>query len=74
MSILRLRMSFLTAYNFAKRQSLEVQYTLCSDSGTLEIKARGRYRQTVTARLLPPVETRPRDVRHVFSDVVNDVS
>lgn len=28
----------------------------------------------VTARLLPPVETRPRDVRHVFSDIVNDVS
>ncbi|NKC50226.1 hypothetical protein HED63_02930 [Ochrobactrum cytisi] len=28
----------------------------------------------VTARLLPPVEARPRDVRHVFSDVINDVS
>ena len=30
--------------------------------------------RNVTARLLPPVEAKPRDVRHVFSDDVNDVS
>ena len=32
------------------------------------------HRFGVTARLLPPVEAKPRDVRHVFSDDVNDVS
>ncbi len=30
--------------------------------------------QNVTARLLLHVEARPRDVRHVFSDVINDLS
>ncbi len=40
----------------------------------IEDAIRGKGPEHRNDRLLPPVEVKPRDVRHVFSDVVNDVS
>lgn len=49
--------------------------TAAGDCGVRDCcQAFPRHIINVTARLLPPVEARSRDVRHVFSDVVNDVS
>lgn len=80
----RLRFGYRRVHILLKREGWQVGknvvYRLYREEGLCLRTKRPRrrkmamHRQAVTARLLPPVETRPRDVRHVFSDVVNDVS
>lgn len=57
----------LRSYGVANR---EISLTVCRHHQLKGLNIGLR----VTARLLPPVEAKPRDVRHVFSDDVNDVS
>lgn len=52
-------------------ENLEIIEEITANSDNI---AEGELVYVVTVRLLPPAETRPRGVRHVFSDVVNDLT
>ena len=67
---------FTTPQNLKEWHAVIAQTVNCPVHRQLSVKevTRPDMRRIVTARLLPPVEARPRGLRHVFSDVVNDVS